>query len=209
MPRPRKFQEADVVASASRVFAESGYAGTSIDDLIAATGLGRQSLYNAFGGKKELFMRAFLSDTEDAVAAVEVVRHGAASPLERIRTHLLQIAVTHGASQAQPSLFAKGTLELSAREPEVAESALRAFEEMEAHYRACLLDAQEAGEVQPDADLDALSTFFLATIEGMVTLGGSGVSRAKLATAGLTSLAAIPLTERGREVLSAATGEWA
>jgi AcrR family transcriptional regulator len=80
MPRPRTFDEADVIARARKAFAETGFAGTSLDDLLEATGLARQSLYNTFGGKKELFMRAFLSDAAEAVDAVESIRHGVGQP---------------------------------------------------------------------------------------------------------------------------------
>lgn len=208
MPRPRKFEESEVVASAGRAFAETGYAGTSVDDLVAATGLGRQSLYNAFGGKKELFMRAFLSNTEDAVAAVEAVRHGADSPIVRIRARLIEVALTYGSAQSQPSLFAKTAMELSASDPEVRSSVLGAFDEMQAHYEACIAEAQDADEVTADADAEALGALFLALIEGMAILGGSGVSRADLIAVGLTSLDAIPLTGRGREALAASGGDW-
>ncbi|TFD92149.1 TetR/AcrR family transcriptional regulator [Cryobacterium lactosi] len=117
MPRPRKFDETEVVASASRAFAKTGCADTSVDDLVAATGLGRQSLYNAFGGKKELFMRALLSDTEDAVAPAEALRHGVDSPIVRIRAQLLRVVVTYGSGRGQPPLLAKAAMELSSQDP--------------------------------------------------------------------------------------------
>ena len=55
--RPRTFSESDVVASASAVFARRGFAATSVDDLVRATGVGRASLYGAFGSKDGLFQR--------------------------------------------------------------------------------------------------------------------------------------------------------
>ena len=99
MPRPRTFEEADVIARAREAFAETGFAGTSLDTLLEATGLARQSLYNAFGGKKELFMRAFLSDAAEAVDAVESIRHGSDSPVAGIRAQLVKVAVEHGSAQ--------------------------------------------------------------------------------------------------------------
>ena len=57
MGRPRTFSEPDVVASASAVFARRGFAATSVDDLVRATGVGRASLYGAFGSKDGLFQR--------------------------------------------------------------------------------------------------------------------------------------------------------
>src|SRR3954466_7745807 len=112
MPRPRTFDEADVVARARKAFAETGFAGTSLDALLEATGLARQSLYNAFGGKKELFMRAFFSAAADAVDAVESIRHGSDSPITRIRSQLVKIAVEYGSAQAPASLFTQAAVEL-------------------------------------------------------------------------------------------------
>lgn len=208
MPRPRTFDEADVVARAREAFAETGFAGTSLDTLLEATGLARQSLYNAFGGKKELFMRAFLSDTAEAVEAAESIRHGSDSPVGRIRAQLVKVAVAHGAAEAPPSLFTKAAVELSARDPEVASTVAAAFAAMQQHYAACIAEAQEAGEVDGMADADALGAFFVALIEGMGTLGGSGVSRATLLAIGLTSLAAVPITELGHAHLGTGDGDW-
>jgi AcrR family transcriptional regulator len=208
MPRPRMFDEADVIERARRTFAETGFAGTSLDDLLEATGLARQSLYNAFGGKKELFMRAFLSDTAEATAAVRSALQSAEHPVVRIRTQLVSSAVEHGAGQAQPSLFLRAAVELSARDPEVAATVGSAFDAIRADYTACIVDAQEAGEIDTDADAEALGTYFCALIEGMSTLGRVGVSRATLLQIGLTSLDAVPITPLGREHLGTGDGDW-
>lgn len=55
MARPRAFDEAVVRSQARELFAAQGYNGTSIDDLVKATGLLRGSLYKAFGSKRNLF----------------------------------------------------------------------------------------------------------------------------------------------------------
>ncbi len=55
MARPRQFLEEEVVELAARHFAKIGYNATSIDDLVAVTGLQRGSLYKAFGSKLNLF----------------------------------------------------------------------------------------------------------------------------------------------------------
>lgn len=55
MARPRAFDERVVLSQARTLFANQGYNGTSIDDLVKATGLLRGSLYKAFGSKRNLF----------------------------------------------------------------------------------------------------------------------------------------------------------
>jgi AcrR family transcriptional regulator len=55
MARPREFDLEVVLAEARILFAKKGYHGTSIDDLVRATGLQRGSIYKAFGSKRNLF----------------------------------------------------------------------------------------------------------------------------------------------------------
>ena len=63
-----------------------GYAGTSLDNLARVTGLGKQSIYNSFGGKHELFLRVLSERTADAIRAVdEALNNPDSSPLERVR----------------------------------------------------------------------------------------------------------------------------
>ncbi len=55
MARKKEFDEKHVLLAAAQVFATHGYAGTSIDQLVKATGLLRGSLYGTFYSKAELF----------------------------------------------------------------------------------------------------------------------------------------------------------
>ena len=57
MGRRRTFIENEAIDSATAVFAEHGFAGTSVDDLVRATGVSRASLYGVFGSKDGLFQR--------------------------------------------------------------------------------------------------------------------------------------------------------
>jgi len=56
--RPRKFDHADVISKAMRVFWVNGFTQTSIEDLVEGTSIGAQSLYNTFGNKREIFIQA-------------------------------------------------------------------------------------------------------------------------------------------------------
>ena len=58
MARPKSFDEEAVLDQAVQLFWERGYEGTSLADLEAHLGLGRQSLYNSFGDKHALFLKA-------------------------------------------------------------------------------------------------------------------------------------------------------
>jgi TetR/AcrR family transcriptional regulator, transcriptional repressor for nem operon len=58
MARTKLFSDDDVINNVADVFATHGYGGTSISMLIDATGLGKQSLYNSFGDKQSLYLKA-------------------------------------------------------------------------------------------------------------------------------------------------------
>lgn len=58
MARPRTFDETTALAAAAATFRRHGYADTTTEQLCAAAGVGRGSLYNAFTSKEELFIRA-------------------------------------------------------------------------------------------------------------------------------------------------------
>ena len=56
--RPRGFNTDEVLGRVRDTFWRYGYAGTSMDQLAAATGLHKPSLYGAFGDKKRLYLAA-------------------------------------------------------------------------------------------------------------------------------------------------------
>jgi AcrR family transcriptional regulator len=199
MPRPRKFVETDVIASASEAFATNGYAGTTLDDLLRATGLGKQSLYNSFGGKHELFLRVLSARTADAIEAVTAALDNPDStPLEQIRAQMLKLAIALSSDRPHDLLVTKATLEMADRDTDVANAAMEVFKGQQKIYRQCIIAAQRSGELDPDADPTALAAFFVAVSRGMEVVGKAGVSRAKLTAIAATSLQALPLTAAAR-----------
>ena len=58
MPRPRQFDTEDVLLKAMDLFWRRGYQATSMQNLAACMGLGSGSIYNEFGDKHGLFVRA-------------------------------------------------------------------------------------------------------------------------------------------------------
>ena len=176
MPRPRKFEEDDVVELAARAFAAGGYGGTTMEDLSRATGLGKQSIYNTFGGKRQLFLRALaLSASAHVQRLTAQLAARDASPLELIAAHLDALAVTFSSEGPLDSLFTKATVELADHDPEIAEAALQAYRRLEDEYATCIQQAQASGQVPADLDARGLATYYVAVTRGMEVLGSAGV----------------------------------
>jgi TetR/AcrR family transcriptional regulator, transcriptional repressor for nem operon len=56
MSRPKEFDRAEALAAARVLFWKKGYEATTTDDLRHAMNIGRQSLYDSFGGKRPLYL---------------------------------------------------------------------------------------------------------------------------------------------------------
>lgn len=59
MPRAKLFDKNEVLEKAMHLFWQKGYYATSVQDLVNHLGINRASLYDTFGGKKELFDKVF------------------------------------------------------------------------------------------------------------------------------------------------------
>src|SRR5271163_5263828 len=68
--RPRGYQPEVALGKALDLFRKDGFAATSLDDLSAATGMNRPSLYGAFGDKRELYIKSYQRYRADARAAM-------------------------------------------------------------------------------------------------------------------------------------------
>jgi TetR/AcrR family transcriptional regulator, transcriptional repressor for nem operon len=123
MPRPRTFEEDDVVAAARAAFWSGGYAGTSLDDLTTATGLGKGSLYGAFGDKHTLFLRALDGYCESALQSTrDQLRGPVEGAYRRLADFVRALTASNTADTARLGcLMAKSAAELAGTDAEVRE----------------------------------------------------------------------------------------
>jgi TetR/AcrR family transcriptional repressor of nem operon len=133
MVRPRQFDEAAVIGEALDVFWANGYAGTSVDAIGAATGLGKGSLYGAFGGKRQIFGRVFERYCIDALGAASQALDG---PDEGAAT---------GSDPERGCFLAKSVAELGKRDTEVQARARETYTALEDHLTATIGAAQRYG----------------------------------------------------------------
>ena len=80
MPRPRKIPAETAARSIMEAFWEKGFDSTSLADLMAATGLKKGSLYNAYGDKSRMFQMALLKYDSDMVAGMIETMDGMSGP---------------------------------------------------------------------------------------------------------------------------------
>jgi AcrR family transcriptional regulator len=192
--RPRAFDEDEVLRAARDQFWSTGYAGTTMDAIAAATGLGKGSLYGAFGDKHQLFLRVFDGYCNDVVEAVGRKLGGPDDgAFERLCAHVRAVAVSTGADTAHRGcLLAKGTAELSEHDAEVASRSRRTFELLEEALADDIRAAQRQGDIDPASDAHQLAELVLAVLRGIEALGKAGKDQASLQAIAETALAVLP-----------------
>lgn len=189
MARPRGFDERAVLDAAQREFRTHGYAGTSLQDLMGATGLGKGSLYAAFGDKRGLYLRVLDDYARRSVAGVADALERPRA-IEALREHLLAIARS---STAGPScLLASSTAELAGVDADVGKSVEEAFRELEGSYASAVARAQDEGDVDADADAAALGGLLLAVSRGVEALGHAGMPAESLVRTVEATIAGLP-----------------
>ncbi len=172
MPWEKSFDEDAVVAKAMDVFWEKGYEATSINDLIKGTGIGRGSLYNAFGGKQTLFSRALLKYHSENHRATLARFEALDDPLKAI--HELFDAVTRETiadKDKRGCFLVNTTLELWAHDAETRAIVRQAHNETIAFFRRCIEVGQARKEIPSSVDPLATAKVLLSLMIALRVLG--------------------------------------
>ncbi len=187
------FDEKQVLNAVREQFWDAGYAATSLEDLMRVSGLGKGSLYAAFGDKRQLFLRALRGYTDENHDRLREALAKSPRALDALRL-LLEVPVDDPGTR-RGCLMANSTCELGNADPEVLAHAHRTYETSTSLIADCVGRAQREGDLPADADPIALARSLLAAQQGLVFMSRTGLDAATL-TATAHSLAAQLLPDR-------------
>lgn len=165
--RIAEFDRAAVLEKAMQAFRSKGYAGTTMQELVAATGLHPGSLYGAFGNKRGLLLAAvdhYVCQKRTRRREVMAER----SPLAGIEAYL-RLVVEDTLSGA--CLVARMLMEMSAQDEELAGRLQQIYQELEQDLHQALKVAAEQGELVQGQSLESLTGYLLVAIQGLITFG--------------------------------------
>jgi AcrR family transcriptional regulator len=163
--RPRSFDPEAALSRVRDTFWTNGYSATSLDDLTAATGLNRPSLYGAFGDKRALYLAALEQSRREMIASLTAAL-ARPEPLREVLTLIYSTssAIYRAGAQGQQGCFLIGTaVTESVADPEVRTELDRAFGELDGAYRA-RFDASAAELTGDPADLAPIATAIMHTM---------------------------------------------
>jgi len=176
MARPREFDAELALDAAISVFREHGYEGSSAQMLVDAMGIGRQSLYAAFGDKWQLYRSAVgRYGMGECAAHLDAIRSGVRA-INGIDAMLRRVVET----AYQPCLGASSIYEFGASRPDLTEINALLARSLRAIIAGRIRDAQREGEVAAGLDPDVIAEFLIANIAGIRVAGRGGADRATL-----------------------------
>lgn len=172
MARPRAFDEAVALQKALDTFWHRGYGATSMEELVAGTGLSRASLYATFGDKHQLFMRALgYYQQQQRQALTDLTADPNIPALYHLRQILELNANTALADARQRGCFlVNATTELLPHDADAQVLVADNQQFLEALLTSILTRAQQRGEVRSTASPQAQARFLLSVLTGMRVL---------------------------------------
>ena len=181
--RPRAYQPEIALGKALDLFRKDGFAATSLDDLSAATGMNRPSLYGAFGDKRELYIKSYQRYRDDARAAMlDIFRDDAplaGSPAAHLRDRARHLSLR----RTRPARLLHGDdggLRSGRPIPKSAPWCWRDLSNSTRLLPACFRLAKEQGELPDSADPTVLAHLASATIHTIAIRARAQVPRKEL-----------------------------
>jgi AcrR family transcriptional regulator len=180
--RPRSYDPDRALAQATAAFWDAGYSATSLDDLSAATGMNRPSLYGAFGDKHTLYLKAIEGYRAMARAGMQrALPHD--GPLKAALGELYRRAISlylSGEHGARGCLLVSTAATEAVMDPEIRRAARAALEEIDEAFEARFRHAREQGDLAGSADPAALAKLASAILHTLAIRARTGAPRAAL-----------------------------
>jgi TetR/AcrR family transcriptional regulator, transcriptional repressor for nem operon len=177
MARPKEFEQDKALHQAIRLFSQQGFAATSTDELMRVMDVGRQSMYDTFGDKRALFLKALETYVSESVSGIQDVLEVPGPALAAIRNALARFAERKDLSSTEGCMGINAVCEFGQRDTEVTQIVREAARRQRETLMNVLMRAKTQGELDADADLASLADFFESTLAGIRMAAKAGKSR--------------------------------
>jgi TetR/AcrR family transcriptional repressor of nem operon len=184
----RQFDEQEVIAIALDVFWRKGLHDATMQDLAAATGVQRGSLYNAYGDKEEIFLRAFDRYAEQFLeAAGNALAEGDAAARFRNFLDMIVVNMTSG-SPARGCLTTRTALDAAISSAAVRQRVQGLLSRLEQIIAKAICSAPGT---LPAIDANRLARVVVTYTRGLAVMERAGYSRKQLKEAAATFVDAL------------------
>jgi TetR/AcrR family transcriptional repressor of nem operon len=180
MARPKEFDQEKALRKAIRLFSQQGFAATSTDDLMRVMDIGRQSMYDTFGDKRALFLKALKMYVTESSHSITVELERPGSALSAVQNALVTFAERKDLSSAEGCMGLNAICEFGQRDADVTRISRDAARVLRQALMHVLTRAKKQREIRSDADVDSMADFFESTLAGIRMAAKAGKSRRSL-----------------------------
>jgi TetR/AcrR family transcriptional repressor of nem operon len=167
MARTKEFDPERALAKAMDLFWRLGYENTSLDALMQEMGVARQSLYDTFGDKRALYLKAMTYYRDQTNGQMQRMLEQIPSVKDGFAKLLYGLAAETREQHERGCLLLSANLQRDPSDREIADLLRDNQERVEAIFSQALRRAQKQNELPRKQDPKALARFFVATIQGM------------------------------------------
>ncbi|MGO4268469.1 TetR/AcrR family transcriptional regulator [Paenibacillus sp. TAF58] len=180
MARTKEFDEDAVLLKAMRLFWEQGYEKTSMMDLVTHMGVHKRSMYDTFGDKHSLYIKAIKRYSEMIEKSVQHIVKGTRSAEEAIRL-LLEMAIRREEEEfPKGCLMVNTAVELALHDAESKAWVNQNLADSEKLIRELIEAGQQSGELDKTLNAEWLSFYFNNAFIGLRVLAKTTEDREKL-----------------------------
>src|SRR5690625_3080987 len=169
MARPKEFDEAKVLRKAMFLFWQQGYESTSIQDLVNHMEIHRRSIYDTFGDKQTLFIKA-LEHYEEMTGRNLKFQVNKIDSTKLALRKLFELTVFNKGDLPRGCLIVNSAVELTLSNPVIAEKTTESFAKMESFIYERLVIGQKNGELSEELELESLAQFIHNSFIGIRVL---------------------------------------
>ncbi|MBV6625643.1 MAG: TetR/AcrR family transcriptional regulator [Rivularia sp. (in: Bacteria)] len=167
----KQFEPEMALSKAMEVFWARGYEAASLAELLQNMGISRKSMYDTFGNKQALFLKALEHYAQTNLRSIKEQLSVSGSPLKNIEQLLLSMQKTHGKSGSKGCLLGTCTADFDTSDVEIAPVLRSYFDRLENIFYEAFSRAIAAGELSREADARDLARMLLCTTQGMALVG--------------------------------------
>jgi len=180
MARPKEFDRDKALESALATFRKNGFGATTTDDLRLAMGIGRQSFYDTFKGKREIYLEALRKYNSDRALGYFEIFRKSGSPLKALEGMLTSISVESSKDRALSCLGVSSICEFGSSDAEVCSINGAAASSLKSAVEKLVLEAKNEKEVRSSVDSKATARYLLSVITGIRVSARAGASPEEL-----------------------------
>ncbi len=157
------------------LFWSQGFEHTSMQELLDRMNLSKSSLYQAFGGKQQLFRQCVARYTDLFAARLRQGLAEAPSGRGFIEVFLYSVLEdVNGATAPRGCLVMNTACEFAQSEPDIARDVAQGIERFRGVLRAAVEQAQREGDIDPGRDAQTLASYLVSSMTGLKTQAKAG-----------------------------------